>query len=92
MSEDREQDPKIIESPLSRRIEDGSTYVDIEIYRLEHEHFWTLEVADALGGSTVWDDEFSTDEEALEEAMAAIEEEGLVSFMIEGDEVSDTVH
>lgn len=92
MSEDREQDPKIIESPLSRRIEDGSTYVDIEIYRLEEQDFWTLEVVDALGGSTVWDDEFSTDEEALEEAMAAIEEEGLASFMVEGDEVSDTVH
>ena len=36
----------------------------------EEEDFWTLEVVDALGGSTVWDDEFSTDEEALEEAMA----------------------
>jgi uncharacterized protein len=39
-----------------------------------------LEVVDHLGGSTVWDDPFPTDPAALDEAMAAIEVEGIGSF------------
>ena len=39
-----------------------------------------MEVVDHLGGSTVWDDRFPTDQAALDEAMATIEVEGIGSF------------
>jgi hypothetical protein len=33
-----------------------------------------------LGGSTVWNNRFATDKEALDAAMAAIDEDGIESF------------
>jgi len=78
---DENDDFVIIESPLSTKINDESTYVDIEIYRGGDDDFWTLEVVDETGGSTVWDDKFPTDEAALKEALETIEDEGLASFM-----------
>jgi uncharacterized protein len=40
-----------------------------------------LEVVDQDGGSTVWDDLFPTDEEALAEAMNTIATEGIGCFL-----------
>ena len=79
--DDDDGDFTIIVSTLSTKIEDENTYVDIEIYRLRNNDFWTLEVVDEIGGSTVWDDKFRTDEAALKEALNTIEEDGLGSFM-----------
>ena len=79
--DDDDGDFTIIVSTLSTKIEDENTYVDIEIYRLRNNDFWTLEVVDEIGGSTVWDDKFRTDEAALKEALNTIEEDGLASFM-----------
>ncbi len=79
--DDDDGDFTIIVSTLSTKIEDENTYVDIEIYRLRNDNFWTLEVVDEIGGSTVWDDNFPTDEAALKEALNTIEEDGLASFM-----------
>jgi hypothetical protein len=90
---DDEDEPVLVKSPLSTRIENENTFVDIEIYRLEEQNFWTLEVVDELGGSTVWDNEFPSDKAAFEEAILAIEEEGLESFMLaEEDEERPTMH
>jgi hypothetical protein len=83
---DGEDEPVLVKSPLSTRIENENTFVDIEIYRLEEQDFWTLEVVDELGGSTVWDDEFPSDEAALKKALSAIEQDGLESFMMEEEE------
>ena len=38
---------------------------------------WLLEVVDEYNNSTVWDDPFSTDQAALDEALDAIEKEGI---------------
>ncbi len=38
---------------------------------------WLLEVVDEYGNSTVWDDPFDTEQEALDEAMNTIDEEGI---------------
>jgi hypothetical protein len=62
---DDEDEPLLVNSPLSTRIENENTFVDIEIYRLEDQNFWTLEVVDELGGSTIWEDELPSDEAAL---------------------------
>jgi uncharacterized protein len=71
---------QITHSPLEQQVTRDGITVEILIYRGENEKGWILEVVDHLGGSTVWDDEFPTDQAALEEAMATIEAEGMGTF------------
>ena len=73
-------DPEIIVSPLSRIVEKDGERVEIAIYRLEDTE-WSLEIVASDGCSTVWDDLFSSDEAALAEALSAIEEDGIKSFL-----------
>lgn len=70
----------IIHSPLEQRITRAGITVEILIYRGKDEAGWILEVVDHLGGSTVWDDPFSTDQAALAEALATIDAEGIGAF------------
>ena len=69
-------------SPLCR---DG-TKVQVDIYRGEDESGWILEVIDKENASTVWDEPFDTDREALEEVMEVIERDGIRSFLDEHPE------
>jgi hypothetical protein len=73
-------EPKLIQSALSRTIREDGTEVRIDIYRLETTD-WSLEVVDETGTSTVWDDSFSTDQAALDEALKTIPEEGIKTFL-----------
>lgn len=75
-----DDDYVIIHSPLEQRVTRAGISVEVLIYRGEKEAGWILEVVDHLGGSTVWDDPFPTDKEALAEALATIEAEGIGSF------------
>lgn len=72
-------DPKLINSPLSRSVEENGDRVDVCIYRLEDTE-WSLEIVASDGCSTVWDDLFASDEAALAEALSAIKDEGIPSF------------
>jgi len=73
-------EPNLITSGLSREIKvDGHT-LKIEIYRIESEPRWSLEVVDEDWNSSVWDDLFDTDQKALSEAMKVIKEEGMSAF------------
>ncbi len=73
-------DPNIVSSGLSRRVVvDGHT-LQVDIYRLEIDHSWSLEIVDEDGTSTVWEDLFPSDQAALDEALKAIEKEGLSGF------------
>ena len=87
-------DPKIIQSELTRTIEAEGTSVGVLIYRYEGEADWTLEILDESGNTTIWDDRFATEEDALAEAIAAITMEGIQSFVHEDNEEVDraTVH
>ena len=81
-------DPNLVDSGLSQRtIIEGHEF-KIEIYRLEHEPQWSLEVVDEDGTSTVWDDLFDTDQAALDEVLKTIKEEGLSAFRDSGNVVS----
>ena len=62
---DTMSDSEIVMSPLCREISEDSTKIQIDIYRGEDESGWTLEVIDEENASTVWDDPFDTDQEAL---------------------------
>ena len=76
-------DPEIIDSPLSREVTQDGVTVRILIYRLERDITWTLEVVDERGCSTTWDAPFPTEEDALKEAIATIAQEGIRTFVVE---------
>ena len=73
-------DIDIIHSPLAQTYSADGHSVDIQIYRMPDTH-WVLEVVDESGTSTVWDDLFETDKQALEEALMRINTEGIGSFI-----------
>ena len=59
---------------------DGRRF-DIDIYRLDDEDCWTLEVINDEGHSFVWDDLFATEQAALDAALAAFEKEDAEGFV-----------
>ena len=78
-------DPNIVFSGLSTTNSECGLDLRIEIYRLENDPSWSLEVVDQDGTSTVWDDLFDTDQEALDEALKLIREEGAAAFLNTGN-------
>ena len=81
--------PEIVMSPLCREITGDGTRVQVDIYRGEDDSGWILEVIDEENTSTVWDDPFDTDREALDTVMEVIEQEGIRS-LLEGE--SEEMH
>ena len=73
--------PNIITSGLSRTVTVDGVTVVVNIYRLERDAHWTLEVVNEVGTSTVWDDSFFTDDEAYAAFQQTVEEEGMEAFL-----------
>lgn len=67
-------------SPLAQSLTRDGRMVQIEIYE-DGKGGWLLEVVDEYGNSTVWDDPFQSDRDALDEALRTIEEEGIESLI-----------
>jgi len=67
------------QSPLTQRLEQDGKAVEIDIYK--GTDGWILEIVDEANNSTLWEDEFATDEEALAEAKDAIQQEGIDAFI-----------
>ena len=76
-----DDEPKLEISPLSQSVSSGGRTVQVEIYRLEGETEWVLEVEDEYNNSTVWDDKFPSDVAALTEAKKTILSEGVNSLI-----------
>jgi uncharacterized protein len=74
-------DPEIVMSPLCQEISNDGTKIQVDIYRGEDESGWILEAIDEENTSTVWDEPFDTDEEALDTVMKVIEQDGIRSFL-----------
>lgn len=74
-------DLKIETSALSQEITSADRTVSVEIFRLDGESSWTLEVVDEFNNSTVWDDTFETDSAALTEAKKTILAEGVATLI-----------
>jgi hypothetical protein len=85
-----ESEPNIVVSRLSRSVTIAAVTVEVQIYRLEHDSKWTLEVVNELGTATVWDDLFDTEEAALDAFREALEDEGIETFLQASD--ADTLH
>ena len=74
-------DPEIVMSQLCREIIQDGTKIQVDIYRGEDDSGWILEVIDEENASTIWDEPFDTDQEALDEVMEVIERGGIRSFL-----------
>ena len=73
---DASQEFEIIESPLSQNVTRNGVSVRVEIYG-DSDGEWILEIVDAENTSHVWDARFETDQQALAEALRALDEETL---------------
>lgn len=78
-------------SPLQQPYTANGQTVEIHIYKFKNDAEWVLEVVAADGTSTVWDDKFPSDKSALDEAMRAIQQEGIESFLAD-EEPPLTIH
>jgi hypothetical protein len=77
-----QDDPEIEYSPLCEEITREGLTVRVQVYRLKTgDSGWSLEVIDQEGVSTVWDDLFATDHEALAEFYQTLEAEGFNHFL-----------
>ena len=76
-----DRDPNIVTSSLSRTVTVDGVTVVVNIYRLEHEPQWALEVVNEIGTSTVWNAPFDTDEEANDAFQLTVDEEGMEAFL-----------
>ena len=78
-----DDDDKIKKSPLFQSVtRDGKT-VHINIYE-DGEAGWILQVMGDHGNSTTWTKSFETDKMAFDEAISAIENEGLEALIGRG--------
>jgi hypothetical protein len=76
-----DDEPKIIKSPLSQKFTRDGITVSVEIFRMEGEAEWSLEVVDAEWASTVWDGTFPTDKAAYDQFISDVEREGLATVI-----------
>lgn len=81
-----DDEPNLVTSGKRQDVIVDGYLFSIEIYRLETEKLWTLEVVDFEGISHVWDDQFGSDRDARNAAIQAIEHEGAIAFM-RGDKI-----
>lgn len=71
----------LIVSHLSRTVVQDNVELEVMIYIAPEEARWTLEVVDPADNATVWDETFVSDDDALNEFMAALEEDGVEAFL-----------
>ena len=77
-----EAEPELIYSPLCRKLRRQGLTFKVSIYRGEDEDAWLLELEAPTGGSTVWDDRFTSDADALNEAVEALDRDGVAEFLV----------
>ena len=75
----------LIDSPLSQILQKDNEQIEVLIYRLPDSD-WTLEVVNQNGTSTVWDETFPSDQEALSVALDGIKAAGGIKAF---SEISD---
>ncbi len=67
-------------SPLAQSVTRNGKTVQVDIFE-DGEGGWLLEVVDEFWNSTVWDDPFASDADALAEALKTIDDEGIESLI-----------
>ena len=75
-----DDDYVLIESPLSGEFARDGVRVDVKIYRGEQDPIWVLEVVDQANNSYVWQEQFATDQLAMNEFLKSVDEEGMKQY------------
>ncbi len=75
-----DDDYVLIESPLSGEFARDGVRVDVKIYRGEQDPIWVLEVVDQANNSYVWEEQFATDQLAMNEFLKSVDEEGMKQY------------
>lgn len=73
--------PNLVTSSLSGSQSKDGVSVEVNIFRLENEDQWTLEVVNETGTSIVWDDQFADDDTAFMAFEQAVVDEGMATFL-----------
>ena len=81
-----DDEPEIVTSTLSRVVTVEGWNFDVKIYRLETDEEWALEVVDEADTSNVWKNTFASDEEALTEALRALNKDGADSIFLAAED------
>ena len=76
-----DDEPNLVTTSKSQRIVVDGYHFSIDIFRLETDKPWTLEVVDHQNTSYVWDEQFESDQEARDVAIKTIKTEGALAFM-----------
>ncbi len=73
------RDPSLIYSSLCRTVTIDCTQQAIVIFRYQDDSEWQLEILDEddIDAFTVWEYGFTTEDDALKEALQVLEQEGL---------------
>jgi hypothetical protein len=74
----------LIESLLDRTYTSNGKSVEIFIYRMPNTP-WSVEVVDQFHNTTVWDDEFEHDQQALDFVLSELERDGIDAFIAAPD-------
>lgn len=78
-----EDEPHLVPSRHSGVITHDRSTVWLEIFRLEEETKWTLEVINEAGTSIVWEDRFASADAAYAVFQTILEKEGIETFLDE---------
>ena len=81
----QEKEPNLITSRFSQHVTEDGVTVELCRYRLEDSPQWSLEVVNSKGTSIVWDDLFESDAIAYEEFRKTVTEDGMISFLDDGN-------
>jgi uncharacterized protein len=73
---------ELIMSPLCQKVASNGKSVDVEIYG-DGNGKWILEVVDEFNNSTVWEDPFATDQEALDELNDTLKTDGIECLIMD---------
>lgn len=76
-----ERDPNLVTSSLSGSQSKDGISVEVNIFRLDQEDLWTLEVVNEKGTSIVWDDQFADDDAAFKAFEQVLADEGMATFL-----------
>jgi hypothetical protein len=76
-----DRDPNLVNSSLSGSQSKDGISVEVNIFRLEHEDQWTLEVVNEKGTSIVWDSQFADDDSAFQAFEQVVADEGMTTFL-----------
>ena len=74
-------DPELEYSPLTQTITEHDRSIDVYISREKGGSEWYLEVVDDQDNSSVWEDAFASDKQALNLVTKIIAQEGFTIFL-----------